>query len=163
MRKETVDDKFPNLLSNEDIGRIEAKINELENVLNPKSFADDVGIMAHAQSRIQDRASTELEIKKRKITLTKHSPKPFASAAQANEAYRWCKQFEAWAKDAAPNKKQTSMPYPKGCGTPLQDTDFDQAVRKQQRWNNPKIQAQVQIFRHLMRRLDPHNPHAGRL
>ncbi len=157
--KNTVDQKFPVLLTHQDIKRIKSEVAEIDAQLSPvnRNNEPNVGHLSHSQSQIVDRAELMKAKSERVAQLERLTPKKL-KGNQEREAYSWCKDFEKWAAENMPSVNQDRMMYPKGVGTPGSETDFETAIQRNIAWMKSPVQQRVQIYKHLMARIDPSRP-----
>ncbi|MFH0822269.1 MAG: hypothetical protein V2B18_05915 [Pseudomonadota bacterium] len=155
MNGKEIEKSFPNLYTPADVKRIEEEIDEIERQLKPPDDSVDVGFMSHAASKIQDKNELRKELAKRKIKKDRFTPKPFASGQEANKALAWAKSFESWYKENGPTVREDDMM--------ATHPDFQKAVKHSLFLARPEVQQRIQVYRHLLQRLDPHNPNAGDL
>jgi len=128
------------------IKEIKSDITSMENMLK----AD----IASGRPKIQDKVEFIGEINKKKKILKDHTPKAFRGKKK-NEAYTRAKKLKKIIQDAMPSKKAYYQPYPKDGSS----FDFERVVKQQMDFqNNKKMQAAVQEYKHLMRRIDPSDP-----
>lgn len=143
----------------ERIKEIKQEISALERQMKggEDNRSDGVGFMQHAVNRVSNPEDIQREIKKKKKHLSDGTPKPFATKAQANQAYAWAKKAEKWIKDRAPNDVFVTYPKPGNA-----EHDFDRSVKRMTDWLQ-KGDKVYSTYRYVMRRLDPNNPEAGRI
>ena len=121
--------------------------------------SDGVGFMSHAVNRVQSPGDIQREIRKRKAILKAGTPQPFKNKRQANQAYAWAKKAEKWIKENKPNENDVGVVYPdKG----RQEHDFARNVDRMVDWMRKGEKVQ-EMYRYIMRRLEPQNPNAGNL
>ena len=138
---------------------IESEIRTLERQLSggDDSSSDGVGFMKHAVAQVQNPDDIKRQIQKQKKHLQEGTPKPFATEAQANQAYTWAKKAEKYIRENRPEVKDPRYPKPG-----RKEHEFARGVENMVEWykKGKKVES---TYRYIMRRLDPTNPNAGRI
>lgn len=134
------------LATPQQVKEIGADINHLEKMLEVDK--------RRPHPKIQDVAEYNEEIKKKKILLTNHAPKPLRGKNKDKAAKR-IKELDSYIKDQMVRKADFNKRYPKdSC-----DNDFERAVNQQMAFqSNPEIQKAIKERKHLWGRLEPQDP-----
>ena len=104
--------------------------------------------------KITDIAEFVGQIKTKKAVLEKHTPRKLRGQT-SNTAFARAKDLAKKIKDEMPGKKDYFMKYPKDESS----QDFERVVKQQVRFQtDPKIQAMVREYKHIMARIDPSDP-----
>jgi hypothetical protein len=136
------------LATPQQLKEIGAEINHLERMLKVDQASDS--------PKIQDVAEFNDNVSAKKKLLADHTPKPFRGKNKDKAAKR-VKELDSFIQEQMPRTNSYYQKYPKGDGC---DNDFERTVIQQMAFqSNPAIQKAVAERKHLLGRLEPHDPY----
>jgi uncharacterized membrane-anchored protein YjiN (DUF445 family) len=144
------EEPIPVFASEANIASVRADIKELENMLEEDK--------RRPTPKITNPTEVRSEIIKKQQYIERNSPSTFRGEA-ANRAYKEAKELEKLIKNNMPKSSEFYQQYPKGTDSHLKAQKFEEAVRKQVKFqSDPAIQKAVLRYKYLMSRLSGGDP-----
>jgi len=133
------------LVTPQQVQEIKRDIKHLENMLERDKRS--------GSPKIQDTEEFRAEITKKKKILETHAPRPFRGKNKDKAAKR-IKELDTFIQEHMPRSRDYFQSAPKGC-----NNDFERTVQQQIAFQtNPNIQKAIAERKHLLGRLEPHDP-----
>lgn len=145
----------PELMTNEQIASIKAEIEDIKQMINAgdETRRSDVGYFDHARTHL-DIDEVKKAIRAREAQLEKYTPKKL-TGEKANKALAYAKKLETWIAQNMP--RETFVLFPRDKDPSTKAAEFERAVNRQVEWMKNGQRA-INIYHHIMRRIDPDAP-----